>query len=49
MTAAAWITLGMTWAVIGFFTVRFFLKVVTAEANDSGEPDEDPRATSRDA
>jgi hypothetical protein len=30
MTRAAWIMLIATWAVIGFFTIRFFLMVLRA-------------------
>lgn len=28
MTGAAWAMLGVTWSVILFFTVRFFVKVL---------------------
>ncbi len=28
MTAEAWITMLCSWAVIAFFTIRFFLKVL---------------------
>ena len=28
MTTSAWVMLGITWAVIGFFTAKFFLKVL---------------------
>lgn len=28
MTAEAWVTLILTWAVITYFTARFFLKVL---------------------
>jgi hypothetical protein len=34
MTAAAWVTLALTWAVIGYFTIRFFVKVVRAPQRD---------------
>ena len=27
MTGAAWIMLGITWTVIGYFTIKFFLRV----------------------
>ena len=27
MTTAAWVMLGITWAVIVFFTVKFFIQV----------------------
>lgn len=29
MSAAAWLMLGATWAVVVFFAARFFWKVVT--------------------
>lgn len=28
MTGSAWLMLGVTWGVVIFFTVRFFLKVL---------------------
>ncbi len=37
MTSSAWITMLITWAVIAFFTIRFFLKVLTTPPKD--EPD----------
>jgi hypothetical protein len=30
MTTAAWLMLAVTWAVIAFFTLRFFLAVLRA-------------------
>lgn len=44
MTPAAWLTLALTWAVIGYFAARFFLRVIGGR--DRGprgpEPDSDP-------
>ena len=39
MTSAAWAMLVVTWSVIVFFTVRFFLKVLRNPTPP--EPDED--------
>ncbi len=42
MTPAAWTMLVVTWSVILFFTVRFFLKVLrnpTPPEPDEGGPD----------
>ncbi len=36
MTSAAWLTLALTWSVVGFFTVRSFLKVLSA-GDEEGE------------
>lgn len=47
MTAAAWAMLGVTWSVILFFTVRFFLKVL---ANPTPpDPGDGPDAPLEDA
>jgi len=32
MTTAAWVMLGITWAVICFFTGKFFLRVLRTPA-----------------
>ena len=32
MTVAAWVMLGVTWTIITWFTVRFFLRVLRASA-----------------
>ena len=34
MTASAWTMLAVTWAVIAFFTVKFFLAVLRAPSRD---------------
>ena len=39
MTTAAWITLAVTWAIIGMMTVRLFAKVVAKRGDgDTPEP-----------
>ncbi len=38
MSAAAWIMLVLTWTVVIFFTVKFFLKVVRTPPRPDGEP-----------
>jgi len=35
MTTAAWVMLGITWAVICFFTGKFFLRVLRTPPADS--------------
>lgn len=47
MTGAAWAMLGVTWSVILFFTVRFFLKVLRNPTPP--EPDEGPDIPFKDA
>jgi len=37
MTTAAWTMLGVTWAVILFFTLRFFLAVLRKPPRQDGE------------
>jgi hypothetical protein len=37
MTSSAWLMLGITWAVIAFFTVRFFIKVLRTPPRPAGE------------
>lgn len=37
MTTAAWITMGATWTVIGYFTVRFLLQVLRTPTDDENE------------
>ena len=42
MTPAAWLMLGVTWSVILYFTIRFFVKVLrnpTPPEPDEGGPD----------
>jgi len=39
MTTAAWITMLLTWAVITFFTVRFFWLLVKRGKSDKAEED----------
>lgn len=34
MTRAAWLMLGVTWAVIVFFTARLFIKVLRTPPRD---------------
>lgn len=41
MTASAWVMLAVTWTVIGFFTLRFFGRVVRSRS--SMATDGDPR------
>ncbi len=41
MSGAAWLMLGVTWAVIGFITGRFFLKVLKTPQRGG---DDDPGA-----
>ena len=36
MTTAAWAMLTVTWAVIAFFTIKFFLAVVRTPPGDDG-------------
>lgn len=45
MTTAAWTMLAITWSVIAFFTVRFFLKVVRTPTDSPREatPHDPPR------
>ena len=47
MTAAAWTMLGVTWSVILFFTVRFFVKVLRNPTPP--ETDEGPDVPFKDA
>lgn len=37
MTVTAWITLGITWSVITFFTVYFFIKVLKSPPENDDE------------
>lgn len=37
MTAQAWVTLLLTWAVIAYFTGRFFLKVLRTPPRDESD------------
>lgn len=34
MSASAWLMLGVTWSVVLFFSLRFFLKVLRQPAGD---------------
>lgn len=36
MTASAWTLMGVTWAVIAYFTVRFFLAVLRTTEREDG-------------
>lgn len=45
MTVPAWIMLGVTWGVIGFFTIRFFGRILRARASmaaPGGDRGDDP-------
>lgn len=35
MTNGAWIMLGITWAVVTFFTIRFFVMIFTRGKGDT--------------
>jgi hypothetical protein len=37
MTGAAWAMLAVTWAVVLYFTVRFFLKVLRTPPSDGDD------------
>lgn len=41
MSRSAWAMLAVTWAVIAYFTARFFWKVLTAPPRPDGEPGDD--------
>lgn len=34
MTTGAWIMMGITWAVVAFFTIRFFVMIFTRDGGD---------------
>lgn len=42
MTTAAWAMLGITWAVIIFFTGKFFWMVLTIPPRQDDGPDQSP-------
>jgi len=45
MTASAWVMLGLTWGVVGFFTLRFFGRILrsgSSAAGPDGDLDGDP-------
>ena len=37
MTVSAWAMLAATWAVIAYFTIRFFVAVVRTPPRDEGD------------
>lgn len=37
MTGTAWTMLALTWAVVSFFTIRFFLKVMRTPPSPSDD------------
>lgn len=39
MTTAAWITLGLTWTVVGYFSARFFLQVLHTPVEEEKGPE----------
>ncbi len=49
MTGAAWAMLGVTWSVILYFTVRFFVKVLRNPTPPEAEGDEGPDIPFKDA
>lgn len=37
MTAQAWMMLGVTWTIVTWFTVRFFIRVLRAPVGRDGD------------
>jgi len=37
MTTGAWVMLGVTWSVIAFFTLTFFVAVLRSPSREDGE------------